>query len=99
MIPWVDKVMGALLAKTVPDKHFDNRPYERHIIHKEDADIIRTILVEGSVEQLKEFESKVAALEAKVFVYENIIRKSNFALVLEEKTGEQGWADEYHETC
>jgi len=66
-------------AKKVKRRSYDGSSYDTELIEKEGQTIFEDMLRRF----LKEEDNKViATLEAKVFVYEEIIRKSTFAPIL-----------------
>lgn len=68
--------------------------YNSEVIHKNGVNqveqVIRQFLLDNRDNKIIEMKEKIASLEAKVFVYEQIISKSNFAPMMpEEKTKER----------
>ena len=81
--------MEVLLSKKVRDKYYDGEQYDRNVINEKDKEVVRAALVEGLAEQIKEYEKRLAKLEAKIFVYESVIKKSNFAAISDKQEGKE----------
>lgn len=80
----IDKMLETLMNLEYKSKScFDGKHMTLPVISKGQKDAVRTALSEGYFEQLKEAELKIANLEAKVTVYEAIIKNSNFSPVLD----------------
>lgn len=68
--------------------------YNSKVINKEGVDrveqVIRQFLLDNRDNENIEFKGKIASLEAKVFMYEQIISKSNFSTMLHEEKKDKG---------
>lgn len=68
--------------------------YNSKVINKDGVDrveqVIRHFLLDNRDNENIELKGKIASLEAKVFMYEQIISKSNFAPMLDTQNHEEG---------
>lgn len=81
----IEKLIKELIKKRVKYKSYDNSMSETNLIQSDNETILEQIIRQHLLDNRDE---KLGALEAKVFVYEEMIAKSTFAPMLVQKEPE-----------
>lgn len=83
----IQDFLNALFSKSITKTWSSGGNYQTEIIHKEGRTIVeemfRQFLLDNRDAAMTSLETKLSVLEAKVFMYEQIISKSNFAPMLD----------------
>jgi hypothetical protein len=79
----IDKIYNELInLKYERKSSYDKRPYTTEVVNEDAREVFRVALADALSDQLNEYKSKIATLEAKVFAYEAILKNSNFAMAV-----------------
>jgi len=81
----MEELIDKLLKKKVEVKSYDGGTHKTDLVHREGKNIFEAIIREYLLDNR---DSELATLKAKVFMYEEIIKKSNFAPMIENKIPE-----------
>ena len=72
----VDDLLQELKSLEVKKKCFDGTTYQREVVDRDGFDLVEK-LIRGFF--LDQHDSKIGEMQGKIFAYEEIIKKSNFA--------------------